>query len=184
MKKICLFISVLLLLPLAGLKAQRYYYIKSFNGKYLTTRTLASGSQIFISDFVGDDTQLWQIYTDNIKNDYYALMTRNGKVLDIPWNKQDRGTTVQLWNYASNSTAQRWNLEIISGDVSNTFQCYIYAAPNLRTLDFCNNNGFGPVYMWDRNGTDCQKWTFEPYTPPAPPRPVRQFVKRHRSWAP
>jgi hypothetical protein len=170
MKKYLLKIMLLCLLSASLIyeaQAQKkYHYIKAQNGQYLTVEAgdYSNGVRAILSNYVGDHTQKWELASNFDRNGQYEstfLMTcsTGRKVLDIAANGTANGTPINLWDFHGGSN-QRWQFEIIDGNVNGVFRCYIQSKTGRRSIDFCNPNR--GMYLWEFNGGDCQKWTMIP----------------------
>jgi Astacin (Peptidase family M12A)/Ricin-type beta-trefoil lectin domain len=146
-----------------------YFHIQAQNGQYMTLKgnVQAKGTPIILAPFTGNNAQKWEMTLSASSGDAY-LKTSTGMTLDIQGNGRSDGTLLQLWTFDGNE-AQRWKFMLVSGssvNFKNPVDCYIQSADSERSIDFCNPN-LNQLYIWNYNGSNCQKWKLIPCAAPS-----------------
>jgi mannan endo-1,4-beta-mannosidase len=114
----------------------------------------ANGQQINQWSYYGGGNQQWKL-TDTGNGIYKIIGVESGRSLDINTN----GTVVQIYDYATNKNSQQF--QFTSTEVGQ-FRITPNCAPGscLDVYGASTANG-GIVNLWQWNGGDNQKWSFQ-----------------------
>ncbi len=116
----------------------------------------------------GKNVQIWEdcekknqkFHIRDLGDGYYSIKAvHSKKSLDVDNGGTVKGTNVKQYEYRDNNDAQEW----IIHEIGNTKQYNIISKCNNLCLDIYDGkteNGTN-IQMWELNGTDAQKFTFE-----------------------